>query len=94
MASDSEFCGNDGGGDRSNFPRAVAVDMPCSTPATKERGLTGVFFFNTDSQEGAVYHIVPRACLPPIFSCVGSLSSIVVDADLDDCFGDLVISRV
>ena len=75
-------------GHRSNFPRAVAVDMPCPTPATKERGLTGVFFFETDSQEGAVYHIVPRACQPHIFLCVGSWSSTVVDADPDDRFGD------
>ena len=29
-----------------------------------------------------------RACLPPIFSCVGSWFSKLVDADPDDCFGD------
>ena len=91
MAADSDFCGHahiGGGGHRSNFPRAVAVDMPCSTPATKERGLTGAFFCKADSQEGAVCHIVPRACLPPIFSCVGSWFSKVADADPDDCLGD------
>ena len=75
-------------GHRSNFPRAVAVDTPCSTPATKERDLTGAFVCKTDSQKGVVCHIVPRACLPPIFSCVGSWSSKVVDADPDDRFGD------
>ena len=51
-------------------------------------GVWQAFFLQNRLKKALDVTLSVRACLPPIFSCVGSWFSKLLDADPDDCFGD------